>query len=186
MSLTSSSDITVVSGETMSAVISLAVLPSLAAPYGQGKLAHPILGTFEYEYKPDQWVNVDADVVIPPVWSSTKTLSGAANVLWAGNIKDVVVEERWTQAFCMSVSQLRMMMAVWTTPVDPAQGYVQWMPTYTNDNVYNVIPVELSIGGSNELVFDDVINARQQNNLPYGVIDTPPVIFKMRIVNRVN
>jgi hypothetical protein len=55
MSLTSSSDITVVSGETMSAVISLAVLPSLAAPYGQGKLAHPILGTFEYEYKPDQY-----------------------------------------------------------------------------------------------------------------------------------
>jgi hypothetical protein len=185
MALTSSADITIAPGSIMSAVITLSVLPPANAPYGFGKLIHPILGAFDYQYKPDEWVNVDSDVIIRPDWANTKTLTSGVNALWAGNIKDVVAEERWVQALTMPVAQLRMMIAVYTTPVDPALGYVQWAPNYSNNFIYNVIPIKLTVGDSDDIVLDDFVNLKDDADQPDGFV-VRPVTFTMRLVSRVN
>lgn len=167
----------------MSTSIVLPVLPPLVAPFGKGKISHPTLGTFDYSTKPDQWLNVDSDVIIKPTWTSTRTLSSGANVLWQGNVKDVLVTEKWNQALAMPVSQLRMLLAIYTNPVDPSVGYCQWFPNYVNNFVYNVIPQTLSVGGSEDFVFDDIINALDQFGLPDGWISNP-VTFAIKIVSK--
>lgn len=183
--LTSSSTITVASSTIMTTSTQLQVLPPYLAPNGKGKIVHPLLGAFDYEVKPDEWVNVDGDVIIPPVWSSSKTLSGAANTLWAGNIRDVVAEERWNQPLSMPITQLRIFLFIWTTPIDPAVGYVQWYPNYINNNGYNVIPLSLSAGDQDNLVFDDVVNTKDFAGNPDGWM-TKPVTFKLKLVARIS
>ena len=161
------------------------VLPAYPTPSGKGRLMHPTLGAFDYEVKPDEWVNIDAEAIVPPVWASSRTLTGASNVLWNGNIRDVVVEERW-KAFgglSMPVTQLRMLLAVWTTPMDPDVGYVLWHPNYVTGVTFKVLPVNLQVGGSG-ITFDDVIHYKDENGDPIGWV-TAPVTFTLKLVERV-
>lgn len=169
----------------MATTATFPVLPALMAPYGKGKISHPIFGTFDYDVKPDQWKNVDTDILIKPVWSGSKTLTSAANTLWFGNIKDVIAEERWNQNLAMTISQLRLLNSIYTNPVDPSIGYVQWFPNYSNNNVYNVIPVDLTVADNDGIVLDDIVNAKNEHGLDDGWV-TGPVILKLRLVAKVN
>lgn len=164
--------------------LELEIFPSFPIESGYGRLVHPILGAFDYEVKPDEWVNIDAEAVVPPVWASSRTLTSAANVLWNGNIRDVVVEERWKAAggLAMPVTQLRMLLAIWTTPVDPDVGYVQWHPNYITPVVFKVLPVALQ-AGSGGVTFDDVVNYKDEEGNPIGWM-TSPVTFTMKLVER--
>jgi hypothetical protein len=81
------------------------ILPVIASGTGRGRLVHPTLGTYDYEQMPDEWVNVDGDVLIAPIWSSVRTLDGDANTLWQGDIRDVEVEEHWT--FAVTATHMR-------------------------------------------------------------------------------
>lgn len=160
------------------------VFPTFPEASGRGRLVHPILGAFDYEVKPDQWVNIDADAIIPPIWSSTRTLTSAANVLWEGNIRDVVVEERWRAmgGLAMTISQFRMLLAIWTTPVDPDVGYVHWHPNYITQVAFKVLPVMLSAGGQG-VVLDDIVNYLDQDGENIGWV-TDPVTLQMKLVER--
>lgn len=164
--------------------IPLQIYPAFPSESGNGRLIHPTLGAFDYEYKPDEWVNIDADAIIPPVWASTRTMTSAANVLWDGNIRDVVVEERWKSlgGLAMPITQLRMMMAIWTTPVDPDIGYVTWYPNYISAHGFKVLPVNLSVGGTG-IALDDVINYKDEDGQPIGWV-TSPVTFTLKLVER--
>src|ERR1700729_161501 len=93
--LTSSGSFTITSVATETVETSTTVFPSVGYPNGLGRLVHPTLGAYDYSTKPDKWVNIDGDVIVAPVWASTKTLGGAANSLWPGNIANVVCEESW-------------------------------------------------------------------------------------------
>lgn len=183
MLLSSSSTFSVIDAPVVQASIEFPVLPLVSSTSGNGRLVHPILGAFSYDVKPDEWVNIDGDVFILPIWSSTKTLGGAANVLWSGNIRDVVVEERWKQSLAMTVAQLRLMLAVFTNPVDPATGYVQWWPNYTTDIGYNVLPIGFSVGGQG-ITLTDLINAKTVEGNPDGWVEYP-VVFTLKIVSKV-
>jgi len=162
----------------------LEVWPSFPVEGGYGRIVHPVLGAFDYEVKPDEWVNIDADAIIAPVWASTRTLTGAANVLWNGNLRDVVVEERWKAlgGLAMPITQLRMLMAIWTMPVDPDVGYVIWYPNYITQEAFKVLPVGLSSGGQG-ITFDDVVNYKDENGEPIGWM-TNPVTFTLKLVER--
>jgi len=161
------------------------VFPAFPEESGRGRIVHPILGAFDYEVKPDEWVNIDADAVIPPVWSSSRTLTSAANVLWLGNIRDVVVEERWKAlgGLAMPITQLRMLMAIWTMPIDPDVGYVHWHPNYITSVAFKVLPVMLSAGGQG-LTFDDIVNYKDEFGDPIGWM-TNPVTFQLKLVERI-
>lgn len=173
-----------IAGASIAAIsIDVPVYPAWPLECGYGRLIHPVLGAFDYEVKPDEWMNIDGDVIIPPVWASTRTLTGAANVLWNGSIRDVVVEERWKAlgGLAMPISQLRMLMMIWTNPVDPVEGYVQWYPSYITPLGFNVLPVGLQVGGGSGITFDDVVNYKDAEGNPDGWV-TNPVTFVLKLV----
>jgi hypothetical protein len=134
--------------------------------------------------KPDEWVNIDAEAIIPPVWASSRTLTSAANVLWQGNLRDVVVEERWKSlgGLAMPITQLRMLLAIWTTPMDPDVGYVQWFPNYITSVGFRVLPINLTAGGQG-IAFDDIVNYKDEDGEPIGWM-TQPVTFQLKLVER--
>ena len=160
------------------------VFPAFPTESGRGRIIHPTLGAFDYEIKPDEWVNIDADAIIAPIWASSRTLTSAANVLWQGHLRDVVVEERWKAlgGLSMPITQLRMLLAVWTTPIDPDVGYVHWFPNYITPLAFKVLPVMLSAGGQG-LAFDDVVNYKDEDGNPIGWV-TAPVTFQLKLVER--
>jgi hypothetical protein len=128
-------------------------------------------------------VNIDADAIVPPVWASSRTLTGAANVLWPGNLRDVVVEERWKGegGISMPIEQLRMLLSFWTTQPDPEEAYVEWYPTYITRVSFKVLLIGLTAGGQN-IVLDDVVNYRDLRG-PDGWV-TAPVVLQLRLVGR--
>jgi hypothetical protein len=176
--LTSSATLTLTSGTPVSESISVTVLP--AVPYGEGKgrLVHPTLGAYDYDLEPTEWTNVFGDTVIQPVWSSTRTLDGASNSLWAGSIRDVVCEERWTAqgGLAMTSAQFAIMLAMYQQPPDPETAWVLWYPNYATDVGYKVLLTELSAGDSNAVVLNGFARA--------GFI-AGKVTLKMRIVGKV-
>ena len=182
--LTSSGSFIVVAGATpVQSIATAPILPVVSAPSGNGRLVHPTLGAFDYEVKPDEWCNVDGDLIVVPTWAYNKTLTGGVNVLWQGNIKDVVIEERWKQSMAMTISQLRLMLAVFMNPVDPASGYVQLWPNYANDNGYKVIPIGLSVGGQG-ITLTDLINSKDSDGNPGGWVESS-VVFTLKVAGRV-
>lgn len=143
--LTATTAFTVGASSTVVEATTVVILPAIAAGAGRGRLVHPTLGTYDYAQMPDQWTNVDGDVIIPPIWASSKTLDGAANTLWQGNLRDVQVVETWT--FAISIAHLRAILAMWQNPPDPDDGYVAWYPNYANGNGYSVLMLDVTVGG---------------------------------------
>ncbi len=157
---------------------------SIPVPTGVGRLVHPVLGTYDYEVKPDEWVNVDADAIVAPIWSSARTLTSAASVLWPGHLRDVVAEERWKSlgGLAMPIEMLRELVAIFTTPVDPDEGYVTWSPSYHSGVVFKVLPIQLTVGKQG-MTLDDVVHYQTVDGEDGWV--TQPVTLVMRLVERV-
>jgi hypothetical protein len=145
--LTSSATLSIGAGTTVVSSVSVPILPALGAATGKGRLIHPTLGTYDYLQAPKEWTNIDGDLIVPPVWSSSKTLLGAANTLWQGHIRDIVCEEKWTGELTASAAHLRMLLAMWQNPPDPDVGFVSWYPNYTSPLGFKVILVGLQVGG---------------------------------------
>ncbi len=173
--LTSQTTFTVGESTVETASINLSILPAIGAGTGKGRLIHPTLGTYDYEKCPDEWQNVDGDVIIPPVWSSSKTLEGASNTLFAGHIRDVIVEERWTDEVSAPLTMVRMLTSFWQNPPDPALDFVRWYPNYINALGFKVILMSLELNGAG-INFDWF----SRNGYVHGAL-----VLRMRIVGRV-
>lgn len=142
---------TVAAAPVAAETVPIYVTPSASGALmpGLGRLVHPTLGTLDYAHPPTEWTNIDGDIIAPPTWASTKTLSGTSNTLWAGNIRDVVCVERWRDrgALRMTMGQLRSMLAFYCTPPDPSAAAVHWYPEYTSSLGFSVAMVSLTVGG---------------------------------------
>ena len=150
----------------------------LAAPTpgsGKGRLIHPTYGTYDYAIGPEQWGNVDTDVIIPPIWANKTTLSGASNTLWQGSIKDVQVYERWGGQVSMHAEQMRKFVQFWTNPPTPPADYVVWEPNYINALSYKVIITDVTCGGRSGINMDYTVF--QGDQFVKG-----PLEIKMRLV----
>lgn len=172
--LTSSATLTVAAGETVVETAEVTVLPIAGEGEGTGRLVHPTLGSFDYEDAPDRWTSVRGDVVVPPVWAFATALSGAAATLWPGSIEDVVVEETWVDSYAMDSDQLDMLALLFQTPVDPADGYLEWWPSYTTDLGFRVAFLDLQVGGQG-LSFTHLLGD--------GIVEGP-VVARFRILGR--
>lgn len=184
--LTSSATIVIGSGSAQVDSISIPILPVISAGTGKGRLIHPTLGTLDYPNCPDEWVNLDSDVIVPPIWTTTKTLQGSQNVLSSSDIRDAVVEEHWTGDVNVTIGFLRQLIAFWCNPPDPVSGVpVQWWPNYTTALGFNVVLLNLQVG-------DGLKNVRERydgivlNTYAQGEVEwvTEQVCLTMRIVSR--
>jgi hypothetical protein len=146
--LTSSATFTIGAGSAIVESVAVTILPAIGSSTGKGRLIHPTLGTLDYGYAPDEWSNIDGDLIVPPIWSSAKTLQGAANALWQGNVRDVIVYECWIQDLNMPVAMLRQLLAFWQNPPDPDAGSpVQWWPNYASALGFNVAMLSVEVAG---------------------------------------
>jgi hypothetical protein len=173
--LTSSATIAVGDGATAVDSVQLTVLPAVSVSSGRGRLVHPSLGTYDYVRGPDEWTNIDGDAIIPPIWASTKTLLGSANTLFVGNLRDVTVEERWTQSVAAEIDHVRTLLAFWMNPPDPSLAYVEWYPTYTSNLGYKVILLSVTVGGK-EITLSSLVHQGWVRG---------PIVLKMKIAGRV-
>lgn len=158
--------------------ITLDVLTVPGSALGKGRLVHPTIGTLDYTYAPNAWTNIDGDVIAPPVWASTKTLKGASNTLWRGDIRDVEVSERWNRDsgdLKMPMDMLRTLIQFWTNPPDPASSFVAWSPNYTSTLSFKVVILDLLVGGQG-VTLDSVAHKGWS---------TGDVELRMKIVGRV-
>ena len=176
--LTATGTFAVGAGSVTTLATTVTIIPSTGTGTGRGRLVHPTLGSFDYLRGPDEWQNIDTDAIIAPIWSSTKTLLGAANSLFQGDLRDVVIEERWTQRVAMELDQARMLIAMWQTPPDPTVAYVQWYPSYANALGFNVVLLDLAIGGGTGIT----LNPLTKNGVGWA---RGPVVLKMRIASRI-
>ena len=145
---------------------------------GMGRLVHPTFGTLDYTLPPHQWTNIDDDLIIPPIWSSTKTLTSGANTLWAGNLRDVEVEERWVPeaGLSMPLDMLRSLLAFWVNPPDPAVDFIEWYPTYTSTLGFKVAIAAVETNG---------VPLTLSPQTKYIELVEFPVTVKLRIVERI-
>lgn len=173
--LTSSATITVGDGATATDSVQITVLPVAGAQQGRGRLIHPSLGTYDYPTGPDEWTNIDGDVIIAPIWASTKTLVGSANTLFVGNLRDVTVEERWTQSVACRIEHVRALLAFWMNPPDPSVAYVEWYPSYTSALGYKVILLDLTLAGKAVTI----------TSLSHQGWARGPLVLRMKIAGRV-
>ena len=175
--ISNSNSFTIGAAATQQDSVSLLVLPLAAVGEGTGRLVHPTLGTYDYLHPPNEWTNIDTDVVIQPIWRHARTLSGAADTLWPGHLRDVECSERWTApgGLSMTTTQLRMLISMWMNPPDPAVEHVEWYPSYCTTLGYRVIIRDVNVKGS--AVTLDQIAVTQ--NWVVG-----PVTVRYRIVDR--
>lgn len=178
--LTSSATVTIGAGSAVVDSVAIPILPALGSSLGKGRLIHPTLGTLDYDHAPDEWRNVDSDVIVAPVWANSKTLVGSSNALWPGNIRDVEVEERWTQALNVSAVFFRQLMTFYQTPPDPdTDSPVQWWPNYATALGFQVAIKDVAIGDSGKgggIVLTPVLPLR-------GWVDGK-VVITMQILGR--
>jgi hypothetical protein len=162
--LTSSSTVAIGSGSAVVESVTVPILAAIGGATGQGRLIHPTLGTLDYAQAPDEWRNVDADVIVAPVWSNSKTLLGSANALWPGNLRDVEVEERWTQPLAMEAAFVRQLLTFFQTPPDPdTDAPVQWWPNYASTLGFEVAIKDVAIGDGGTgagVVLTPLLNAK--------------------------
>jgi hypothetical protein len=173
--LTSSTTFTVGEAAIETVAASVTILPVPGAGTGKGRLVHPTLGSYDYPHAPNAWGGMDGDAIIAPIWASAKTLDGAANTLFAGNIRDSEVYETWSGELAMPLAMVRMLASFWQAPPDPAVDYIKWYPSYSNALGFKVILLALDVNG-------------QGYNLDYiarqGWVPAS-VVLKMRIAGRV-
>ena len=177
--ITASGTFPVGAGDVATATTRVTIQPAIGTGTGRGRLVHPALGVFDYLAGPDQWQNVDGDAIIAPIWSTQKTLLGAANTLFVGDLRDVIVEERWVQSIAMPLDMARMLIAIWQNPPDPADGYVQWWPSYANELGFNVVILSLSVAGNDGVTMSPLV----KNGAGWV---RGPVTLRMRIAGRVD
>ena len=187
--LTASSTINIGDGTTATETVSIPILPGAAPGTGLGRLIHPTLGTLDYDHPPDEWVNVDTDVIIEPIWSTEKALIGSINALWQGDITDVQVQERWTGEVNTTLTFLRQLLSFWQTPPDPVNDApIQWYPSYTNNLGYNVIILKVEVGAG----LSGVVSSRRTRGVTLNAYQfgpgewiTEPVTVAYQILGRV-
>ncbi len=175
--LTSSSTITVGDGAVVTETAAIPILPALGSSAGTGRLVHPTLGTYDYDLAPTQYSNLHGDALIAPIWASSMTLGGAANTLWQGKLRDVVVQETWSGGdLSMRTPQFERLLSFWQNPPDPAVSAVLWYPNYASALGFKVALIGLTVGGQGITIDAGWVAS--------GFI-VQPVVLTLRVLDRV-
>jgi hypothetical protein len=179
--LTSSATLTVGAGATAIDSITLSVLPAIGTGTGKGRLIHPGFNggdpiVYDYPRTPDEYTWIDAEMINPPIWGSSKTFRGASSTLYISDIQDPIREERWVQSIVSaqdSLAFVRMMIAMWVNAPDPTVAYVQWFPNYISQKGFNVILLGLTVGTK-----EITLTSLSKRGLARG-----PMTLTLRVVN---
>jgi hypothetical protein len=175
--LTSNATITIGDGATATETISLSVVAAPIGGSGKGRLVHPTIGTIDYDRQPDRTDGMRGDAHIAPVWASSKALRGTANTLFAGDLRDVVCMEHWTQPF-VTATFADVLQSIFVNPPNPSGNHVIWYPSYLNAFGFKVVITDFSLGGNRGVsTFFPRHGA--------GTYDRGPMSLTMRLIEKI-
>jgi len=119
-------------------------------------MSHPTTASFPlvtYNRNPDRTINFDQQPLNVPTTETVRTLGTTQTFVNANSIDDVIVTERWEAnggKASMVAAQFRRMFELIANPpaaADP-EVFIQWAPVDKTTTVYNIVLLDLRVGGS--------------------------------------
>lgn len=143
------------STQTTETSVTIVSAGSAGTPSCLRTLEHPDSANFPivtYNRNPDRTINFDQEPLYPPSSRLLKTLGTTQALLSPNELDDVLVTEIWQgndNRSPMVAAQFRRLYELIINPPAPAtpEEYIQWSPCDRTDVVYNVILVDLRVGG---------------------------------------
>jgi hypothetical protein len=132
-----------------------------------------------YEDMPDKWEHFDSEpLTARPIYKAEMTLAATMMTVWDGFMADRPVREIWSGDQSKSRASVYFLRRLWEYFVNPpASGYITWHPKDRTTKAFNVIIENLSVGGTDLVVFD--------YNAVYRSYLLGEVILTLRIVSEV-
>ena len=133
-----------------------------AAPAGTAgalrTLEHPDAANFPivtYNRNPDRTVNFFQNPLFPPNSDTFRTLGTTQAFIDPNELDDVIVTELWTAdgntASMVAAQFLRLYELIINPPaVEDPEIFIEWTPAEQSDDVYNVILLDLRVGGGSQ------------------------------------
>lgn len=123
----------------------------------------PDLPPLVYECNPDKWTNFDASGPLKrPFTRHETTIGGAVTQEWPGYDRDVQITETWEgggDRMSMSLPFFRLLYQYFVNrPNYDSQGFIKWSPRDLTDKQYNIVILDLSVGGTNEINLDTIVH----------------------------
>lgn len=120
-------------------------------------VSFPNLPPLIYECNPSKWSNFDLTPLKRPFTRHQTTIGGAVTQEWPGYDKDVVIEETWDGGtrLAMPLSMFRFLYQYYVNRPDyGVEGYIRWSPRDLTTKRYNVIILDLTVGGQQGIQLD--------------------------------
>ncbi len=141
--------------DTEDEVITIISSPSAGTPGARRILTHPDGANFppvSYDFMPTRTINLDNDVLYVPSTSVIETLGTTLPFRAERGVDDVIVTEIWTgggkNAAMTSAFARRLYELFINTPaLASPEVFITWEPKDRNTYVYNVVILDLRIGG---------------------------------------
>ncbi len=140
---------------------------SAGTPGARRILTHPDADNFppvSYDFMPSRTINLDNDVLFVPATSTIQTLGTTLPFREERAIDDVTVTEKWevsgAEASMTSAFARRLYELLNNPPAlsDP-EVFITWQPADRNAFTYNVVMLDMRIGGSSaKLDWNDLLD----------------------------
>ncbi len=181
--------------QTLETTVVIIDAASTGTPGALRTLTHPDTGNFPittYNRNPDRTINFDQVPLAPPISEDFLTLGTTQVFVQPTEIDDVIVTERWEGAATrasMTASQFRRLyeLVINKPPFAAPEVFIQWAPADRTDKVYNVILMDIRVGGgSRELDVKEVglFAAGSVDAVATGLLDRA-VELDLKIVSEV-
>jgi len=148
----------ILAGETVTAESTVTIIAagSSGSPGTFRTLTHPLSGTFPevtYSRNPDRTINFDQVPLFPPTSQTVRTLGTTEAFVTPNSLSDVIVTEIWEgggNRASMTAAMFRRLYEMIINPPDVAspEVFIRWAPRDRTMKVYNVILLDLRVGGS--------------------------------------
>ena len=160
--------------ETAELTVTIVDAATAGDPSALRTLTHPDSANFPvvtYNRNPDRTINFDQVPLNVPDSETLRTLGTTLPFVTANGIDDVIVTERWDAGngtASMVAAQFRRLFELiinQPAPADP-EDYVQWAPADRSTTVYNVVLLDLRVGGGSKQ-----LDIKEIGSFDAGVLD---------------
>lgn len=163
-------------GEATTATESVTIVDAASAgnPGAWRTMTHPDTVNFPivtYNRNPDRTINFDQVPLATPSSATFRTLGTTQPFVTQNGIDDVQITERWEApggTASMAAAQFRRMYELIINPPDAAEPevFLQWAPADKTTSVYDIVLLDLRVGGSS-----GALDVKEIGTYPAGVLD---------------
>ena len=159
---------------TATAVVTIVDAATTGTPAALRTLTHPDAANFPivtYNRNPKRTINFDQAPLFPPTSQTVRTLGTTQAFVSQNELDDVIVTELWNVAgneASMEAAFFRRLYELCINPpdVEDPEIFVEWAPTDRTSTVYNVILLDIRLGGGSQK-----LDFKEWGSFAAGVLD---------------